>query len=43
MPGTGWPTYDQDRAVMVFDNHSRVEYDPHPARRKAWENFSLVR
>jgi para-nitrobenzyl esterase len=43
VPGTGWPTYDHDRAVMVFDKHSRVEYDPHPARREAWENFSLVR
>jgi para-nitrobenzyl esterase len=43
IPGKGWPTYDQDRAVMVFDKHPRLEYDPHPARREAWENFSLVR
>ena len=43
VPGEGWPTYDQDRAVMVFDNHSRVEHDPHPARRQAWEGFTLVR
>ena len=43
VPGEGWPTYDQDRAVMVFDKHSRVEHDPHPARRQAWEGFTLVR
>ena len=43
VPGEGWPTYDQDRAVMVFDKHSRVEHDPHPARRQAWEGFRLVR
>ena len=42
VPGEGWPTYDQDRAVMVFDKHSRVEHDPHPARRQAWEGFTLV-
>ncbi len=43
VPGTGWPTYDQDRAIMVFDKHSRLEYDPHPARRQAWEGFTLAR
>jgi para-nitrobenzyl esterase len=43
VPGEGWPTYDQDRAVMVFDKHSRVEHDPHSARRQAWEGFTLVR
>jgi para-nitrobenzyl esterase len=43
VPGEGWPTYDQDRAVMVFDKHPRVEHDPYPARRQAWEGFTLVR
>lgn len=43
VPGEGWPTYDQDRAVMVFDKRSRVEHDPHPARRQAWEGFTLAR
>jgi para-nitrobenzyl esterase len=43
VPGEGWPTYDQDRAVMVFDKRSRVEHDPDPARRQAWEGFTLVR
>ncbi len=42
-PGDGWPAYtDSDRAVMVFDRKCRVEYDPHPERRMAWEGFSLV-
>jgi para-nitrobenzyl esterase len=27
---------------MVFDRHTRVELDPHPHRRKAWEGFSLT-
>jgi para-nitrobenzyl esterase len=43
VPGDGWPAYDEDRAVMVFDKHSRVEYDPYPARREAWESFTLAR
>jgi para-nitrobenzyl esterase len=43
VPGDGWPTYDEDLAVMVFDKHSRVEYDPYPARREAWEGFTLAR
>lgn len=43
VPGDGWPAYtDTDRAVMVFDRKCRVEYDPHPERRMAWEGFSLV-
>jgi para-nitrobenzyl esterase len=42
VPGDGWPTYDEDRAVMVFDKHSRVEFDPHPARREAWQGFKLA-
>jgi len=43
VPGEGWPTYDQDRAVMVFDKRARVVHDPHPARRRAWEGFTLAR
>ena len=30
VPGDDWPAYTPaDRAVMVFDRRSRVEYDPH--------------
>jgi para-nitrobenzyl esterase len=44
IPGDDWPTYtDTDRAVMVFDRTSRVEFDPHPQRRMAWRGFSLAR
>jgi para-nitrobenzyl esterase len=28
---------------MVFDRHSRVEFDPTPVRRQAWEGFTLAR
>ena len=43
-PGDDWPAYTPpDRAVMVFDRKSRVEFDPHPHRRMAWEGFSLAR
>ncbi|BBX45074.1 carboxylesterase/lipase family protein [Mycobacterium cookii] len=43
-PGDDWPAYtDTDRAVMVFDSKSRLEFDPHPERRRAWEGFSLAR
>jgi para-nitrobenzyl esterase len=41
--GDGWPAHtNADRAVMVFDRRCRVEFDPHPERRMAWEGFSLV-
>jgi para-nitrobenzyl esterase len=44
VPGEDWPVYTaEDRAVMVFDRKSRVEFDPHPHRRMAWDGFSLVR
>jgi para-nitrobenzyl esterase len=44
VPGKGWPRYTQaDRAVMVFDRSSGIEFDPHPARRQAWEGLSLAR
>jgi para-nitrobenzyl esterase len=43
-PGDDWPKYtDANRAVMVFDRKSRLEFDPHPERRMAWQGFSLVR
>jgi para-nitrobenzyl esterase len=43
VPDAGWPTYTEpERAVMVFDRHSRVEFDPTPARRQAWEGFRLA-
>lgn len=42
-PGDGWPAYiPTDRAVMVFDRKSRIEFDPHPHRRIAWDGFSLA-
>ncbi|MBW0012115.1 carboxylesterase/lipase family protein [Mycobacterium sp.] len=44
VPGDDWPTYRApDRAVMVFDRKTRVEFDPHPHRRMAWDGFSLAR
>ncbi|OBH07857.1 carboxylesterase [Mycobacterium sp. E2699] len=43
-PGDDWPAYTpHDRAVMVFDRKSRIEFDPHPHRRMAWDGFSLAR
>ncbi len=43
VPGPDWPTYTgADRAVQVFDQRPRIEFDPHAARREAWANFSLV-
>lgn len=42
-PGADWPAYTRaDRAVMVFDRKSRIEFDPHPHRRIAWDGFSLA-
>ncbi len=43
VPGEDWPAYTAaDRAVMVFDHKTRVEFDPHPHRRMAWDGFSLA-
>jgi para-nitrobenzyl esterase len=43
VPGEGWPRYTtDDRAVMVFDRHSRLEHDPAADRRQAWEGFALT-
>ena len=42
-PGDGWPAYTlTERPVMVFDRRSRIEYDPHPERRSAWNGFLLA-
>jgi para-nitrobenzyl esterase len=42
-PGDGWPQYArEDRAVMVFDRRSHLEYDPNADRRQAWEGFTLA-
>lgn len=41
-PGVGWPAYrQQDRAVLVFDRRTRLEYDPNPERREAWNGFTV--
>jgi para-nitrobenzyl esterase len=43
VPGDGWPTYTADkRAVMVFDRHPRIEYNPRAMRRQAWDGFTLA-
>lgn len=43
LPGDDWPAYTSaDRAVMVFDSTCRVEFDPDPHRRMAWDGFSLT-
>lgn len=43
VPGDDWPAYrHDDRPVMVFDSKPRVEFDPHSARRQAWQSFSLA-
>jgi para-nitrobenzyl esterase len=41
VPGEDWPAHTEtDRAVMVFDRRSRIEYDPHADRQLAWDGFS---
>ncbi|WP_116377613.1 carboxylesterase/lipase family protein [Mycobacterium sp. MFM001] len=43
-PGAGWPNYTSaDRAVMIFDRTSRVEYDPLAVRRQVWQHFEVSR
>ncbi len=43
VPGDEWPQYTADeRAVMVFDRHSHLEFDPDADRRQAWEGFTLA-
>jgi para-nitrobenzyl esterase len=44
VPGDDWPVYTHsDRAVMVIDRKTRVEFDPQKDRRLAWDGFSLAR
>lgn len=41
VPGADWPRYtDAQRATMIFDRRSRVEFDPVPERREAWAALS---
>lgn len=43
VPGDNWPRYDTaDRAVMVFDRRTHIEFDPRAEQRRAWEGFELV-
>lgn len=43
VPGSGWPLYTEDeRAVLVFDRRTHLEFDPSADRRKAWEGFALL-
>jgi para-nitrobenzyl esterase len=44
VPGDDWPVYTHaDRAVLVIDRKTRVEFDPQQDRRLAWDGFSLAR
>lgn len=39
-PLPSWPRYDEtDRATLVFDAPPRVEHDPRPERRHAWDGY----
>lgn len=43
VPGGDWPVYaEPDRAELVFDRKTRVEFDPRPTRRRAWQDFTLA-
>lgn len=47
-PGDDWPNYEPasdtrpPRATAVFDAHTRIEYDPKPAKRRAWEDYRML-
>jgi para-nitrobenzyl esterase len=44
VPGSHWPRYEEpDRATMIFDRHSRVEFDPAAKRRQLWDEIGLGR
>jgi len=44
VPGGDWPRYaEPDRSVLVFDRAARVERDPMPMRRRAWQHHTLAR
>ena len=39
-PGSHWPGYEAEhRRTMVFDRVDRIETDPFPERRQAWEGY----
>ena len=39
-PLPSWPRYDEhDRATVVFDDPTHVEYDPWRERRLAWAGY----
>src|SRR5918997_5541512 len=39
-PLPGWPRYTEpERATMIFDSPTRIEFDPHSERRKAWAGY----
>ena len=43
VPGDDWPRYGgEDRATMVFDRQSRIEFDPMARRRTAWSALSAA-
>lgn len=41
-PGVGWPTYDDDRKVLIIDDPDRVEVDPEGSRREAWSRVHAI-
>jgi para-nitrobenzyl esterase len=44
VPGHDWPRYTTaERATMIFDRSSRVEFDPAGERRKGWAALSAAR
>lgn len=43
VPGDDWPRYTgAERATMIFDRRSRVEFDPVADRREAWAALSAA-
>ncbi len=41
IPGTEWPVYrEPEHAVMVFDQHRRIDLDPHRVQRELWRDLS---
>lgn len=47
-PGRGWPRYRLEeyryppRATRIFDAPPRIECDPNPQRRRAWDDYNMV-
>lgn len=41
IPGLDWPGYTEpEHAVMVFDQHRRIDMDPHRVQRELWRDIS---